>query len=149
MDATKKAEILGRLKALGIFELAAEYSGSGDSGQFDCFTAYGKDHSYLATFDLDMPFGEAEALKKVTARLTDTKYETFSGELEALIWEAVDEAGHNGFWNNEGGDGKLVFNVVDNTIRLEHRNRIESFEESSHELCPDDPNGLDTAGGGS
>ena len=84
--------------------------------------------------------GDDEIPRIVAASLLDKEIKKFSDQLEQMAWDAVDRAGHNGFWNNEGGDGKLVFDVPGRTITLEHRNRIESFEESSHNVYSPDPN---------
>lgn len=145
MTADQKHALLTRLKTLGVYRLEAEYSGSGDSGQFDQFVCYDKDGTYMHSVDLDRTTGEDQALRRVTARLKDEEYTTFSDELEKVVWNAVDEAGHNGFWNNEGGEGKLVFDVGEGTIVLEHKNRVESWEEYAHEMGEDKDETADDA----
>lgn len=145
MTKTEADAIFARLAALGVKYVSAEYSGSGDSGQFDGFTVYGPNNEYLNSIILDKPVGESDALivDKVTKRLNNEKFQTFSKELEQMAWDAVDNAGHNGFWNNDGGYGKLVFDVAERTIVLEHSNYTGATEDITHELFSENADVMD------
>lgn len=147
MNKVDADSIFDRLAALGIARVSAEYSGSGDSGQFDGFIAYGPyangQEPYIDNAVLEKPIGETDALQvvaNVKARLDGEPFQTFAKELEQLAWDTVDAAGHSGFWNNDGGYGKLVFDVTERTIVLEHSNYTGATEDSTHEVFADDPN---------
>lgn len=143
MNKADADRVFTQLTALGVATLSAEYSGSGDSGQFDGLIAYDSEHKYIESVVFDKPFGETEALQiigQVTARLSGGKLQTFAEELEEMAWAAVSAAGHNGFWNNDGGYGKLVFDVRERTIVLEHSNYTGATEDSTDTVYSEDPN---------
>lgn len=58
--------------------------------------------------------------KVVTAKLESA--------LEHIIWEVIDDAGHSGFENNEGGEGSLVIDATGNAW-LDHTNFSEGEGE--------------------
>lgn len=142
MTKTEADAVFARLAALGVALLHAEYSGDGDSGQFDGLTAYDAEGKWVGEVDFDKPVGEEDALvvNKVTKRLNNEKFQTFSEELEQMTWGAIDNAGHGGWENNEGGFGKLVFDVAERTVVLEHSNYTGATEDSTNTVYSADPN---------
>ena len=130
-------KLFARLAAHGVTELRADYSGDGDSGQFDGCT-YTDEKGVLTGIDFDKPEGEAAALRAVTNRLTDKKTQTFEQDIEQLVWECIDVAGHSGFENNDGGEGKLIIDVVARTIVLDHNDFYTESRNSEHTLYGED-----------
>lgn len=117
--------IFDELKALGVASITANYSGQGDSGQFDGITAHNADGSVLE-IDLDKPVGEEIALR-VKDRLLNREFKTLSNRIAQLVWDTVDAEGHSGFWNNEGGEGTLEIDVAEQTITLNHTDHPEGY----------------------
>lgn len=134
MTKNEADAIFARLTALGVGFVKAEYSGSGDSGQFDGFAIYDAAGVHTTDIDLDKPMGEEDLLLKVTAKLEDREHKQLTEYLESLTWDAVDEAGHDGFWNDNGGSGMWVIDVAARTIVLEHTNNVMTTEDSRYEV---------------
>lgn len=144
--ALSKAEataIFERMEALGMAVIRAKYSGSEDSGQFDGFECFDKAGTLVDELLLDKPIEESEQLRKITARIPNEEDKAFTAQLEAAAWDAVDDAGFNGFWNNEGGEGTLHFDLAERRIWLEHANNTytdrEVNEDTGEPVNPDEP----------
>lgn len=123
--------ILRQLRDLGVAYITAEYSGSDDSGQFDGITVQNAAGETIE-FDLDKPVGEEAALK-VKRRLLDEEDKPLSDQIEVLVWDTIDEMGHSGFWNNEGGQGTMKIDVAAGTIVLVHGNNGEDTRDYDEE----------------
>lgn len=138
---TLKAQVLRELKTRGVVRVIANYSGGGDNGQFDGITVENA-QGETVEFDLDKPVGEEIALG-VTRRLLGEEDKKLSDLVEQLAWDAVDEAGHSGFWNNAGGQGQLIIDLTKDEpeVRLEHGNNGEDtreYDEESGEYIGED-----------
>ena len=97
-----RAVLLAQLRILGITEVSAEYEGYGDSGNVEDITL--------------QPSG--------TALLSE-----LSGQLEDFAW-ALAYQQHPGFENNDGGYGTLTWDLLKDSINLDHADR---FVVSYHE----------------
>jgi hypothetical protein len=143
MDAAQANALLDGLAKAGIARVVASYSGSEDSGQFDGCTAFNAADEEMGNFDFQKPLGEDEVIGAITSRLLNQKHKTLAEQLEQAAWDAVDEAGQGGFWNNEGGEGSLTIDVAERRIWLKHANNTytdrEVGEETDEPLNDDEP----------
>jgi hypothetical protein len=103
-EPSLRDKLLNYLGALGIKRLTVDYSGSGDSGQTDDISTVPDRNMIL-----------------------DEKFEDTDKELKQVIdefaWEAI-ENNESGFYNNDGGQGRIVFDVKKRTITMEHYNNV-------------------------
>ena len=103
-EAANKAArgaLLAQLRALGITQVTAEYEGYGDSGNIEDVT-----------------------VQPVGIGLPDD----LSTKVGDFAW-AVAYDQHPGFENNEGGYGTLTWDIVADSITLDHADR---YVESTH-----------------
>jgi hypothetical protein len=109
-----KAAILAALKATRAANVTIEYDGEGDSGQITGITAM-------------TARGKAAKLPKgpFSLQLYDAQssYVSFEDALDAFAWTVL-RVYHGGFENNDGGFGTLTINVAEETITLDHNDRI-------------------------
>ena len=96
-----RSELLTALRPLGVAEVIAQYEGYGDSGNVEDVTL--------------QPAGVALD-SELAARLEDFAW--------AIAYEH-----HPGFENNEGGYGTLTWDIVADSITLDHADR---YIECSH-----------------
>lgn len=93
------------LHANGIKEIIVHYSGEGDSGDIDFI-------------DVDRSFGDyvlPQAIREA---------------VQNVAWQLIP----SGFENNDGGQGKVIFNLIDRTVRVEHCEKIVDYSERSREI---------------
>jgi len=126
----QKTLVLHLLKAAGLTMVYAEYSGSGDDGQFDgAFTEVGAQR-----IDLDRVEGTPELdAAYAAARLVGEEARSLAQLVEDLCYAAVDNCGHGGFHNNEGGYGVFTIDVEACTCMLEHTDYVQSTENHTYE----------------
>lgn len=136
LDTTKQL-LIDAFEAMGIVKVTAAYSGSGDSGQMDEIVALGPngDDDVIDLDKLPPELAEHESVRKMTAALLgqDGK-KTLPELIEEFTWAAVDNFGHAGFENNDGGDGTLTVNVTEGTVELDHNDYYTESNNSVHEL---------------
>ena len=100
----ERAALLSKLRILGIEDIEAAYDGYGDSGNVQDLTVC-------------PPSAELGELKE---RLMD------------FVWE-VAYGLHPGFENNDGGEGTVTWNVVDDRIDVDHANFYTGRDVHLHE----------------
>jgi hypothetical protein len=120
-----KTHIVAALKALGVVLVEVEYDGEGDSGQIDTITAYKADETRVDVAGVS-PFvlGDGPAAER---------FNTLHECLDTFAWDVLWHH-HEGFENNDGGFGKIVIDVDDGTVRIEHNWRISSSEYTEAEF---------------
>jgi len=96
-----RAKLLAQLRALGVTAVTAEYEGYGDSGNVEDVT--------LVPSDISLPADLAN-------------------QLDDFAWGFAYQQ-HPGFENNDGGYGTLSWDLVKDSIDLDHADR---FVDSSH-----------------
>ena len=99
-----RAVLLVQLRTLGITEAGAEYEGYGDSGNVEYFL---------------QPSGVALPPE-------------LSGQLEDFAWAFAYQQ-HPGFENNDGGYGTLTWDLLEDSIDLDHADRFVDTRHSYHE----------------
>ena len=100
-----RAVLLAQLRTLGVIEASAEYEGYGDSGNVEDIAL--------------QPSGVALPPE-------------LSGQLEDFAW-ALAYQQHPGFENNDGGYGTLTWDLVKDSIDLDHADLFVDSHHSYHE----------------
>jgi len=114
-ELSLRDKLLNHLEAWKIKTLTVHYSGSGDSGQTDDITT----EPYNKNLMLDERFyDEDKTLKEV---------------IDEFAWEAI-ENNEGGFYNNDGGQGSIIFDVKKRTIRMEHYNNVVETVYQEYDL---------------
>jgi len=135
----RQAQLVERMKSLGVERVEVDYDGSGDSGDIQGVSA-------LKNADK----GETIALagQSIVVERLESVYDHEAKEykrvpnqvtigLEGALGDfATDFLSYLGidWYNNEGGYGTVVLNVEDGEVKAEHYYRIESSEYSEHTL---------------
>ena len=123
-----KAALFDVLARAGIATVTIDFDGFGDSGQIERIEA--RDAA-----------GEAVALPQDTLTLVAPGHDATcvtrgivppAEAIEALCYELLEET-HAGWETNEGAYGVFVFDAVGRTISLEHNERYEAIERSTHD----------------
>ncbi|WP_299628567.1 DUF6878 family protein [uncultured Tateyamaria sp.] len=96
-----RAELIVALRVLGVAQVIAEYEGYGDSGNVEDITLQPNE----MTLDEDL-----------------------NRKLEDFAWSVAYNQ-HPGFENNEGGYGTLTWDIIADSITLDHADR---YVECSH-----------------
>ena len=107
-------ELLQLLSGLKIKRITVQYSGSGDSGQTDDIDVEPSSRANL----LDENFDDKETIREA---------------LDRICWSAIEDQ-HDGFYNNEGGFGELVIDVLEKTIQLNHTDYIQETDYNEHTI---------------
>lgn len=105
-----RATALGLLRQKGVAKIEVEYSGYGDSGDIESIAAI-----CLTGIEIDL----------------DQSLET---QVSDAAWALVHQAGHDGFENNEGGDGHITWDIVTDQIHLVHNTNVVTQETSEHDF---------------
>jgi hypothetical protein len=114
-----KLKFAAEFAALGITHVTAEYSGSGDEGFIDDVTA--------------------NKLKEGEELDTDRcEYFELPDELEErfkdFCYEEVLDYLHGGWMDGNGANGKIVFNIAEKKLSIEHNAIVEEYDTSKSEL---------------
>ena len=99
--SSDREDLLTKLRDLGITQVNCYYSGSGDEGFID-----------------EIDFKPAEPDQPIRRDLDD------------FFWEEIIQMHHEGFHNNDGGYGSLVWNIETDKITLHHHDYI--MDEVDH-----------------
>lgn len=100
------------VKDRGITSIYVDFSGSGDSGSMD-----------RVCFDV------AEGKNKVCFEDLDTDLVSW---IEKVANQAVEATGVD-WYNDEGGNGKVVFNPTDGSVEVEMNQAVTTYDTSNHE----------------
>jgi hypothetical protein len=100
-----RAALLAQLRALGVTEVTAEYEGYGDSGNVEDIT--------LQPTEIAIP-------------------SELSSQLDEFAWAFAYQQ-HPGLENNDGGYGTLTWDIVKDSIDLDHADRFVDSTHSYHE----------------
>ena len=114
-DDLEKAAFFSGLKDLGITRLAAEYSGSGDSGGIDSVYGNNSETDYIPLED-------------------------FHDRVENLMYEILSTRYDYDWYNNDGGNGVIYFDI--NTLEYDVKGYVLETREAfqSGELDIDEIN---------
>jgi hypothetical protein len=128
------SNVIQALRLKGVVSVEYNYSGSGDSGWFEQPT--------FLPENIEESFGEATCLlTSGKSRFEDGKWVEYGVTEETKLRDACTflaewyvEAKHGGWENNEGGQGSVVFNVVEGTMTVEHEDNIIEVQSYTHTL---------------
>lgn len=123
-----KAAILGALAAGGVLQVVVSFDGYGDSGQIE---------------DVVARAGEAEAaLPAVQVQLSapawgcdhvETRSKPLTEAIEHFVYDTLADL-HPGWENSDGASGTFTFDVVAQTVTLDHGDRYIAVETTTHIL---------------
>lgn len=94
--SSDREDLLKKLRDAGITKVNVIYSGSGDEGFID-------EINYT-------PLEPDDAMHR---------------DLDDFFWEEIIQMHHEGFHNNDGGYGDVVWDIATDTITLHHRDYIQ------------------------
>lgn len=109
-----RKELFDTLKMYGIVQVIINYSGAGDSGQTDDISI--KPETRDEMLDEKMESGK-----------------TIREALDEFAWQGIEE-NEGGFYNNDGGDGQIIFDVNERTVKMEHNNNVMEQVYSEYDL---------------
>ena len=109
-----RKELFDTLKMYGIVQVIIHYSGAGDSGQTDDISI--KPEKRDEMLDEKMESGK-----------------TIREALDEFAWQGIEE-NEGGFYNNDGGDGQIIFDVNERTVKMEHNNNVMEQVYSEYDL---------------
>ena len=109
-----RKELFDTLKMYGIVQVIINYSGAGDSGQTDDISI--KPEKRDEMLDEKMESGK-----------------TIREALDEFAWQGIEE-NEGGFYNNDGGDGQIIFDVNERTVKMEHNNNVMEQVYSEYDL---------------
>jgi len=120
-----KADFMGTCNAHGIATVEAEYDGAGDEGQVEEITAHKADGTPVDLEKIGL-FSIGEDQDLVT-------YNNLNEFADSFVCDVL-EHHHNGYEINDGGFGKVVIDVAENKVRLEHNARFTDSELTESEI---------------
>ena len=109
-----RKELFDTLKMYGIVQVIIHYSGAGDSGQTD-----------------DISIKPEKRDEMLDEKLESGK--TIREALDEFAWQGIEE-NEGGFYNNDGGDGQIIFDVNERTVKMEHNNNVMEQVYSEYDL---------------
>lgn len=104
-NAKTREGLVALLTAQGVTQIEATYDAYGDSGNVE---------------NIDLTPDSV------------TLDETTDSNLRDLLWSVVYDL-HPGFENNDGGDGEITWDLVEDTMSIDHRERFTDYNHYSHE----------------
>lgn len=131
---SSRAVVMEILKDAGVAKAVVPFDGSGDSGQTEGVSLYGKAGKHLKAKKWD------ELLGRSIQGTERERWDYNDGEAKSVrrcdtLEEAIDElcydilgSQHGGWEINEGSFGEFVFDVEKDEIALTFNERIESYE---------------------
>lgn len=136
--AKAKADFLSiteSLRHLGVSTVELSYSGSGDSGQFDCISICGEADTLLADFEIEHPpfkrhSGQWRNGEPVVYEVTKSQVTELFEEWGYDILEHL----HAGWEINDGAEGTITFDCRDGTINIDHTTFYTKSEREETEL---------------
>lgn len=115
--------LLNLLRVMNVTQVEANYSGYGDSGNVDYLATTPPIDMNFTIHTLPHPWKEGETMNQ-----------TLDFALRELFWRLAYD-NNPGFENNDGGQGEVVWDVVNDKITLDHSyNVVETISEPTVEL---------------
>ena len=124
--------LFAAFKAAGIKEATYEYEGRGDSGDYEDMSFYDTDGKLIESAKINAL--QVEVIEWNHCLVNEPKAVTKPLEeaLRYFCYFVIEEAGHVGWENNDGGGGEITFYVSLGEFNLEHYYNVVHREESSH-----------------
>lgn len=126
-----KKSIIDALRGVqGVNSVVVGYSGGGDSGQVDAINAVNDEGDRIELPETKIRFIDIRWSwmmdKGVSYDLREDE-KSLGDAIESLFWHVLGEL-HDGWENNDGGQGEFTINVTDGTFSLHHeQNYVEHF----------------------
>ena len=133
--AFNKSALAEAMRAIELTAVSVNYSGSGDEGMIN-----------EISFQPSSPQADSKVVR--AARVVHLWHAETSTRSVSLVFEdadlfdlaadlcdrAIALCGHNGYQNNDGGDGTFTLRADDAIAKLEHTDYIMESETSVHEV---------------
>jgi hypothetical protein len=125
---SNRATLMQALRRLSITAVEITYDGGGDSGSVSAI-------EITPAGTTPPPLKESVTIKRVMTTYQDGEYKHEVRDESVTLEEALDDfvmssvsQHHPGWENNDGGEGTVTFDVVKDTVNLEHH---EFYTETS------------------
>jgi hypothetical protein len=125
---SNRSTLMQALRRLSITVVEIAYDGGGDSGSVS-------EIEITPTGIIPSPLQEPVTIKRVMTTYQDGQYRHDVCDESVTLAEALDDFAmvsvslrHSGWENNDGGEGSVTFDVVKDTVNLEHH---EFYTETS------------------
>lgn len=126
----RKAALFNALRLHGVAVAKAHYSGSGDDGS-------------ISYSDYEDTEGNPVAVRGVQVEKPGIGSGLLTDWVEEFCWSTIiGNSMHDGFWNDDGGEGRIELDVVNNTIKMHHNDYITTTVYSGYSI---DENGAFTS----
>ncbi len=120
-----KRALLEALAAQRIATVEITYDGESDSGQIEDIVAVDVGN---VPVPLDLPVNIS-----LPESAEPTRHQSLSEAIELFSWRVLQEY-HGGFENDDGGFGKIVIDVAECTVTLDHNDRYTDFINTMTEV---------------
>lgn len=119
------------LEAALIKKVVADYDGSGDSGQLNSVVVFGADDENRTLPTTQITIGVYETYDASGDPVEkEVRLDEYLGD---LAWDFV-MINHEGFYNNEGGQGEVIFDVAERKVKNIHSNFYTASTDYEHEF---------------
>jgi hypothetical protein len=121
-----KAKLIDALAAAGVAEVVVDFDGYGDSGQIEDI------HVRSGGEEIDMPEGDVEHSEALWGKPEpERSLIGFGLAVERLAYRVLEQT-HDGWENDEGAYGDVIFNVAERSITLRYNERYTAYENYAH-----------------
>lgn len=145
VNAERRAKLFEALKEIGAGGVMVEYTGYGDSGQIESVTAWkvGESYESCTAMSLSARMGfpklrvryvkktDSDGLEKTIS--VENEEMSLQDAIEEFCWDALEKT-HDGWENEEGGNGTFEFDVEHGTIEFTHNEAYVEYNTSTHEI---------------
>lgn len=128
-----------KLRAMGVYRIKYNYSGGGDSGQFEPGHVIGASRE-VQSWEIKEATIDAEYEETVfdhDSSQWDRKWTKGSRSLEDVLSDVAADAVsvyHGGWENNEGGEGHVVFDAETYEVTISHREFETTYTDSENTI---------------
>lgn len=133
--AFNKGEILKGLKSIGATTATCHYSGEGDDGGSVDIGVYGPDNQTLIQADdchvQRKQLKHQRVADKWVPQLVEERVSLIEA-IENLCEDMIEQCGHGGWENGDGGGGSLTINTESENVELDHYDNIVEQHHSIH-----------------
>lgn len=128
-----KPRLMALLRDNGIKYVLVSYTGYGDSGQLELVQAFGPSCPELPEetndfYDHQINFPDVHA-----TLIPGEDPSSILRLIEDYAWALI-ESYHDGFENNEGGQGTIAFDTTNDSIVFDHGDNVVDVHHTVHEL---------------
>jgi hypothetical protein len=130
-----KSAIMDALRKQSVKSAVAEYSGNGDSGNTTtiCINPEESDSILLDQVSIKVESSSFDAESRIWSHNVVDKVLSLEGAIEDFIDLVIEQNGHEGYENGDGGGGDVTFDVEADTVTHDHYDNIVEQNHYSHD----------------